>query len=161
MRPYRKERVASLIQEIVSEAITRKLSDPRIAPLTTVSRVEMSPDLTIANVFFTVLGEGTAEAETLSALRHASGFVQRIVARELTMRQCPELRFSVDDVAKKVKATMRLLDENRRLIEEREAKNSPVEESDSRNGSEALSEEGEPRASVDAGSESQDDGGAE
>jgi ribosome-binding factor A len=161
MRPYRKERVASLIQEIVSEAILRKLSDPRIAPLTTVSRVEMSPDLTIANVFFTVVGEGTAEAETLVALRHAAGFVQRMVAKELTMRQCPEIRFNVDDVAKKVKITMRILDENRRMMEEREAGKSPDEAPGPDQSDEASSHGTELESLTNPGSQSQDDRGAE
>jgi hypothetical protein len=47
-------------------------------------------------------------------VRHARGFLQREVARELSVRHCPELRFDIDRVAKGVRRTMALLDENRR-----------------------------------------------
>lgn len=110
---FRKERVAGAIQQIVSDAITRKINDPRLAPLTTVSRVVVSGDLTIANVYFTVVGDESVERRSLAALQHARGFIQHLVAEQIDMRQCPELRFEVDEVAKKVRETMLLLDENR------------------------------------------------
>ncbi len=110
---FRKERVAGAIREIVSEAITRKINDPRLAPLTTVSRVTVSGDLTIATVFFTVVGDEAVERRSLAALQHARGFIQHLVAQQIDMRQSPELRFELDEVAKKVRETMLLLDENR------------------------------------------------
>ena len=110
---FRKERVAGAIQEIVSEAITRKINDPRLAPLTTVSRVTVSGDLTVATVYFTVVGDEAAERRSLAALQHARGFIQHLVAGQIDMRTCPELRFELDEVAKKVRETMLLLDENR------------------------------------------------
>lgn len=110
---FRKERVAGAIQEIVSEAITRKINDPRLAPLTTVSRVTVSGDLTFATVFFTVVGDEVVERRSLAALQNARGFIQHLVAQQIDMRQCPELRFELDEVAKKVRETMQLLDENR------------------------------------------------
>lgn len=128
---FRKERVAGAIREIVSEAITRKINDPRLAPLTTVSRVTVSGDLTIATVFFTVVGDETLERRSLAALQHARGFIQHLVAEKIDMRQCPELRFELDEVAKKVRETMLLLGENRlrepHLYEpEKSAADSPV-----------------------------------
>ncbi|MBI4718885.1 MAG: 30S ribosome-binding factor RbfA [Planctomycetes bacterium] len=113
-RPFRRERVASVVQEIVSEAIARRLSDPRIAPLTTVTRVEVTADLLVAKVYFSVVGDDADERRTLAAIRHARGFIQRIVARELTLRQCPELRFDIDQGAKRARETLQLLEENRR-----------------------------------------------
>jgi len=46
-------------------------------------------------------------------MRNSAGFVQRLVAEQIDMRTCPELRFEADEVAKKVRETMLLLDENR------------------------------------------------
>ncbi len=114
MKPYRKERITSLIQRIISDAIEHKLSDPRVAPLTTVSRVKLTGDLTIATVYLMVQGDETIERRTLRAIRHASGYLQRMVAQELTVRQCPELRFEMDEAAKLARETMRLIAENRR-----------------------------------------------
>jgi len=114
MRGYRKERVASLVHEIVSEAILRRINDPRVSPLTTVTRVQISGDLTIATVYLSILDDPAVERRTITALRHAGGFIQRMIAKGLDMRQCPELRFELDEIAKKVRETMQILDENRR-----------------------------------------------
>jgi ribosome-binding factor A len=114
MRGFRKERVASLVHELVSEAIARRLNDPRIDALTTVTRVEIAGDLEVARIYLTVPGGEAAERRTLRAIRHAGGFLQRIVAAELTMRQCPELRFDIDKALKLAKETMARLEENRR-----------------------------------------------
>lgn len=113
MKAYRKEKMTSLVQQIVSESIAQKLNDPRIAPLTTVSRVKLTGDLTIATVFLTVPGDEAAERTTLRAIQHATGFLQRTLAHELQVRQCPELRFELDVSAKRAKETLRLLAEIR------------------------------------------------
>ena len=114
MRPHRKERVASVIREIVSDAIARKINDPRLAPLTTISRVEVSGDMSLATIFLTIVGDVSVERRSIAALRHATGFVRRLVAEQLEVRQCPEIRFEIDETAKRIRETMRLLDENRR-----------------------------------------------
>ena len=114
MRPYRKEKLASLVRQIVSEAIVHRLHDPRVAPLTTVTRVEMTGDLLIARVFLSVPGDDAAERRTIAAMRHAAGYIQRMVAGELSIRQCPELRFEIDRAVKGVRRTMELLEDIRR-----------------------------------------------
>ncbi len=114
MRPYRKENMASVVRTVVGEAIVHRLHDPRIEPLTTVTRVEMTGDLLIAKVFLSVHGDDVVERRTLRALQHASGFVQKMLAGRLSVRHCPELRFEIDAGAKGARRTIELLDENRR-----------------------------------------------
>ncbi len=116
MRGYRKERVASRIHEIISEAILQRINDPRVSPLTTVTRVEVTGDLLNATVFLSVSSDAAEERRTITALRHAGGFLQRMVAKELDLRLCPELRFEADEHLKKVRHTLQLLDENRRHL---------------------------------------------
>lgn len=116
MRPFRKERTASVIREIVSETIARKMNDPRMEPLTTITRVEMSHDLLIARIFLSVPGGPAAEKRTIAAVQHASKFVQRQVAREINIRQCPEIRFELDLGIKLAKATLDLIEENRKEL---------------------------------------------
>ena len=113
MAPFRKQKVASVVRDTISDAIARKLSDPRIAPFTTVSRVEITGDLAVATVYLTVQGEPAAERNTMRAMHHATGFLQRFVAQALTMRQCPELRFQLDESSKIARETLQLLAENR------------------------------------------------
>ena len=114
MQPYRKEKLGSLVRQIVSDIITRKMNDPRVAPLTTVTRVELTGDLAMARIFLSVPADSKAERRTMKALWHASGFIQRMLAERLTLRQCPQVRFEVDEAAKIAQKTMELLAENRR-----------------------------------------------
>jgi len=115
MKSFRKERVATLVREIVTEAIARKISDPRVSPLTTVTRVKMTGDLLIATVYLTVAGDDTtAERTTVRAMQHAAPFFRGMLAKELGMRVCPEIRFEADEQLKKVKHTLGLIGENRR-----------------------------------------------
>ncbi len=111
-RGFRKERVATAIRRIVCETIAHGLNDPRVSPLTTITRVEMSSDLMVARTYFSVRGGDAVERNTLRAIRSASGFIQRRVAQQLPLRQCPELRFDVDQRAKNVRNMMELLAEN-------------------------------------------------
>ena len=101
------------MRDVVAEAVQQRLNDPRVSPLTTVTRVEMTGDLQFANVYLSVPGGDGAERKTLAAITHAGGFIQRLVARELSIRQCPELRFDIDVRAKKVRQMMELLEKNR------------------------------------------------
>ncbi len=115
MRPYRKERVGSVVRDVVSQAISQKMHDPRLVPLTTVTRVEVTGDLQIARVYLSVHGGETAERKTMAAMQHAVGYLQRLVAGELNIRHCPELRFEIDKAVKNAQRTLELLEENRRL----------------------------------------------
>jgi ribosome-binding factor A len=114
MGRHRKQKIASVIRDIVSDAIHHRLQDPRIGALTTVTRVEVTADLLISRVYLSVHGGSVEEGKTLTAIRHAAGYIQRFVARELTLRQCPELRFEIDEALKAARRTLELLDENRR-----------------------------------------------
>ena len=114
MGRFRKEKVSRVIQRVVSEGVAFKLNDPRVSPLTTITRVELTPDLLVARVYLTVPGDPAAERLSLRAVRHASGYLQRMVAKALTMRQCPEVRFEIDETTKLVRQTMELIAENRR-----------------------------------------------
>lgn len=113
MRQYRKEMLASVIRNVVSNAIAHRLHDPRVEPLTTVTRVELTTDLLVARVYVSVPGGDVAERRTTAALRHAAGYVQRLVAQELTIRHCPEVRFDVDESLKIARQTLTLIDEGR------------------------------------------------
>jgi ribosome-binding factor A len=121
MPAHRKEKLSSLVREVVSEIISRKLNDPRIEPLTTVTRVELTGDLAVAKVFLSVTADDAAERRTLAAIRHAAGFMQRILAGQLTLRQCPQLQFQIDAGAKAARRTIELIEQNRREREDQSA----------------------------------------
>lgn len=111
MKPYRAEKVASEIRSVVGDAILNHLSDPRVSRFASVTRVSVSADLAIADVYISVMGEPAAQRTTLAGLQHARGHLQGLVARRLRLRQCPEVRFHPDESIKRGTETIRLIEE--------------------------------------------------
>lgn len=93
---YRKERVSHFIRDVVSDAIANRISDPRVSRFTSVTRVEVSPDMKQARVFVSVMGEEKEGLTTMKGLESARGMIQSRLAKEINMRQCPTIRFQLD-----------------------------------------------------------------
>lgn len=92
----RTERVGDVLRAEISTIINRKIRDPRVR-LTSVSAVDVSPDLRHARVHVSVVGDHAAQEASLEALRHAAGYIRGQVGRELKrLRNIPELRFELD-----------------------------------------------------------------
>ena len=125
MSGFRKEKIASVIRRTVGDALAHRISDPRFEPFTTITRVQVTPDLLVARVYVSVPGNGTAERKTMAALNCARGFLQRLVAEDLNIRHCPELRFMVDVDLKEANRTLELLDELRKQRGEADLDDSP------------------------------------
>ena len=73
---YRLERVAHVIRDVVSDAIAGHISDPRVSRFTSVTRVEMSPDLRHAQVYVSVMGDDAEGATTMKGLDSARGMIR-------------------------------------------------------------------------------------
>ena len=96
MADGRMRRVDEAVREVLCEAITKDLKDPRIG-FVTVTGVRTSPDLRHARVYVSVLGEEPARAATLDGLRSAHGFLQGRIATELSLKHTPTLSFEYDE----------------------------------------------------------------
>ncbi len=94
--PRRRERIASVIEEIVGEASAREIRDPRVAGMTSVTRVEVTPDVRYAKIFVSVMGSEEERLATMRALDHATGFVRSKLGEELTIRHIPAVTFQLD-----------------------------------------------------------------
>lgn len=94
----RKERLADSIKRRVSEALLRDLRDPHLG-FVTVTGVDVSGDLRVAQVYVTVLGDEQRAVEALRALRRAQGFLERTLFRELRLKRPVEVRFHPDEAA--------------------------------------------------------------
>lgn len=125
MKPYRIQKVSSEVRSIVSDAIKNHLQDPRISPLTSVTRVEVSGDLALAHVHISVFGSPSDQKKTMRALDSASGYIQQLLAKSLTIRQCPHLIFHHDESLRKGDEVLRMIDENERQRDGSEAQNLP------------------------------------
>jgi len=89
-------RVDETVRAVLSEAIATQLKDPRVG-FVTVTAVKTSPDLRHASVYVSVLGDATTREESMHGLRSAHGFLQRHLARELTLKHTPALTFAYDE----------------------------------------------------------------
>lgn len=78
-------------------AILRELKDPRIDPLLSIVRVELSRDLSNCKVYVSSLSGQERAEESAEGLRSASGYIKREVFRRLKMRKSPNLHFLADD----------------------------------------------------------------
>lgn len=110
MATHRVDKMASTVRSIVSEVILNDLNDPRISPLTSVTRVEMTGDLQLAKVYISVLGSDSVGRRTLAGLQHACAHIQRMLAGKLQTRHCPELRIEWDASLKLGAETIELID---------------------------------------------------
>jgi ribosome-binding factor A len=121
------ERIGEQVRGELARLLRDEVSDPRIG-LVTLTRVEVAPDLSTASVFFSQLATGAqgesdaaVEDESLrdveNGLRSASGFLRGKLARVLSLRRTPELRFRHDPSIALGSDTLSLI---RELNEERE-----------------------------------------
>ena len=89
-------RINSEVQKVLAETIRGEIKDPRIAPLTSVVAVEVSPDLKTCKAWISVLGDEAAQKETMAGLRSASGFIKSRLAKEINLRITLEVQFIMD-----------------------------------------------------------------
>jgi ribosome-binding factor A len=92
----RTERLSDLIRDEISRLLLREIKDPRIG-FVTITGVTVSPDARHARVFVSVLGEESVREATLEALQSASGFIQRALFKNLSLRHSPAVIFLLDD----------------------------------------------------------------
>lgn len=93
----RPERVGHLMQREIADILANRLRDPRLGAMVSVTDVEVTPDLSFARVYVSVLPQGEDRGRVVAGLQHAAGFVRRELAPRLGLREVPELRFLLDD----------------------------------------------------------------
>jgi ribosome-binding factor A len=118
-KPHRRERIAREISREAANIIHQELKDPRIGFIS-VTKTDLSKDGKYAKIFVSVLGGQKEKHLSIQALSHARGFVQREIARHLAIRECPIIRFVLDDSIEKTFQVTKLIDEaaSRRVPEE-------------------------------------------
>src|ERR1700758_5621182 len=92
----RPERVADLIRAELALLLTREVHDPGIG-FVTLTRVQISPDLQTARVYFTTLGDAAARRSSAKALERATPFLRRQIGSRLRLKRTPALTFFYDE----------------------------------------------------------------
>jgi ribosome-binding factor A len=92
----RADRVADQIRSELGWLLAREVHDPGIG-FVTLTRVQVTPDLQQARVFYTALGDEKARRNSGRALDRAVPFLRRQVAARLRLRRVPEIVFRYDE----------------------------------------------------------------
>jgi len=92
---YRPNRVADQIRAEISVMLAREVHDPGIGFMT-VTRVEVSPDLLLARVYYTTIGSDSQRRATAKALQRALPFLRYQIGKRLRLRRVPVLEFFFD-----------------------------------------------------------------
>lgn len=90
--------------------IMRELSDPRLPTIVSITRVKVSNDLSVADVFVTVMGTPGQQTAALNALKHSAGVMRTKLTKVLSLRVAPYLKFQLDEDLKKELEVLSLLD---------------------------------------------------
>ena len=90
-------RINGEVLKELSSIIRGEIKDPRIHPMTSVMAVEVAPDLKTCKAYISVLGNDEAKKATITGLKSAEGYIRRQLAKNLNLRNTPEIRFILDE----------------------------------------------------------------
>lgn len=89
-------RINEEIKHELSNIISTGIKDPRIAPLTSILRVETTNDLKHCKVYVSVLGDEELRNKTEEGLKSSLGYIKSELARKVNLRITPDLHFIMD-----------------------------------------------------------------
>jgi ribosome-binding factor A len=110
--PAKVRKHAERVHKLVASAVRTQIKDPRLG-MVTITDARITADLREATIFYTVLGDDEAKADTAAALESAKGMLRGPVGRALGLRHSPSLAFVMDEVQETVKHIDDLLAEAR------------------------------------------------
>lgn len=96
MHGSRPERIGEQIRQEISQLLALEVHDPGVG-FVTLTRVKVSPDLQLAQIYYTQMGDERARKDTRRALERATPFMRRQLGSRLSLRRVPEIRFHFDE----------------------------------------------------------------
>jgi ribosome-binding factor A len=106
----RPDRVGDQIRAEVAGLLARELQDPGLG-FVTLTRVRVTPDLQIARIYYTSLGDDRSRRATRAALDRATPFIRRQIGSRLRLRRVPDIQFVFDESVEQHERLERLLQE--------------------------------------------------
>ena len=104
-------RVNAEVQHELANLIREGIKDPRIHPMTSVTAVEVAPDLKTCRAYISVMGNEEAKNNTIAGLKSAEGYIRRQLAKNINLRNTPEIRVILDESIEYGVAMSKLIDE--------------------------------------------------
>ncbi len=110
----RTERVASLLQQELGAILQKEL--PRSGPIITVVDVRVTPDLSIARVYVSIIGAPEEQAGAMAYLLDETKTIRKILSSKIRhhFRRIPELEFHEDHLYERATRIEQLLNEVRK-----------------------------------------------
>lgn len=93
---FKQERLEKLIEKEISRIIFQEVKDDRLR-FVTITNAKLTGDLSIATVYFTVLGDEEQRKATVQNMEEAKGFIRGQLGKVLEIRKIPELKFKYDE----------------------------------------------------------------
>ena len=95
--PERKIRYAEEIKKEIAILIHRNLKDPRIPAFTSITKVDVTKDLSVCKIYISTLGSKHEREEAIKGLTSATGYIKRELSKKIRFRVMPNLVFIPDD----------------------------------------------------------------
>ena len=89
-------RINGEVMRDLSVIIREGVKDPRIDPMLSITKVEVTPDLQFCKVHVSTLGADDSLDRSIEGLRNAEGYIRRELAHMVNLRKTPELQFVAD-----------------------------------------------------------------
>ena len=102
--------IGSTLQQELMQIIMRKLNDPRLEGMPSITRVKVASDLSTADVFVTIMGSPGKQSAALNALKSSAVMMRESLRKTLPMRTSPFLKFHIDEALKKELTVLELID---------------------------------------------------
>lgn len=96
----RLKKVQEELRHQISLIVQQELKDPRIG-FVTITRVEVTPDLKAAKVYFTTIGPKESFEDTVNGLNSSTGFVRKLIGERIRIKFTPQINFIYDDSPKR------------------------------------------------------------
>ncbi len=113
--PHRQEKLGELFAAELSDLLRTRVKDPRVG-FASITHVEVSGDYRHAKIYISVMGSEEEQANTMKALKHATGFLRHELAGRIVLRYMPEIVFKLDTSIEKGTRILELIRENEKLM---------------------------------------------
>ncbi len=110
-RSVKMDRINEDVYRVLSEIIRNEVKDPRVGQMTSITAVDVAKDLKTAKIYISVLGDDNALSGTMEGLKSSAGFIRSRLAKELNLRNTPELSFIADSSIAYGMKMSRMIDE--------------------------------------------------
>lgn len=97
MDKKRIKRIESELKKEISVMINTELKNPNIAPITSITEINLTDDLQSAKIFVSVFGKDYEKRDTIEALQQSIGYIKRELGKRMKLRHIPDLTIILDE----------------------------------------------------------------